>query len=401
MAPDRYSAMNTGRRFYHGTDIGRVQSVAEMAALAQARLPQFAWEYLSGGSEDERTLDSNQRDLASIRLEARTLVPNHPPELNSILCGTESRLPMMIGPSGFNGMLWPNADVELAKAAEAKGVPFCLSTVSNGSMEAVRAAAPDLNFWYQLYPLKDPALNADMLERARQLGISTLVVTTDASVMGNREWDRRSFAKPRVLTFRKKLNVLLHPGWLMRVMIPNGIPMMENLAPYLPEGERSALGAMQFLAEQMDSLLDWDKLARIRDQWQGKLILKGVLHPEDALKALALGLDGIVVSNHGGRQLDGARSSIDALQQIAPLVSGKLSILMDSGIRRGSDIVKAKALGAEGVLLARSTLYGVAAAGQSGVERVLDILEEELARCLNLMGKKSVAELNPKDLVKD
>jgi (S)-mandelate dehydrogenase len=383
------------RRFYQGSDLGRVQSVAEMAALARHRLPDFAWEYLAGGAEDEITMGSNRRDFEQIRLQSRTLVANHPPLLKTSLAGAGSSLPMAIGPSGFNGMLWPQADIALAKAAQAKGIPFVLSTVANASLEQIRAAAPELDFWFQLYALKDQGIQADLLNRARAAGCDVLVVTSDALVVGNREWDRRNFARPRQLTLANKLNILKHPGWLWRVMWPSGLPTMGNLNPYLADGERSALGAMQFIAEQLDIFLDWDKLAGIRQQWPGKLILKGVLHPDDALRAVALGIDGIVISNHGGRQLDGALSSIAALQRITPLVKGKISLLLDSGIRRGSDIVKARALGADAVLLARATLYGAAAGGQSGVTRVLDILDEETRRCLNLMGCTDINHLNP------
>tara|TARA_R110001583_G_scaffold76710_4_gene209654 strand:- start:2196 stop:3371 length:1176 start_codon:yes stop_codon:yes gene_type:complete len=386
------------RRFYKGSDLSRVQSVAEMAALARHRLPDFAWEYLAGGAENEQTLRSNETDFAKIRLTSHTLVANHPPALTRSLVGSASALPMMIGPSGFNGMLWPQADIALAKAANAKKIPFCLSTVSNASMEQVRESAQNLDFWFQLYGLKNAQLNDDLLVRAKAVEVSTLVITSDALVVGNREWDRRNFAKPRQLTWRNKVNVLMHPNWIRRVMMPNGLPTMGNLNPYLPANEQSALGAMKFIQEQLDTLLDWEKIAKIRDQWQGKLILKGVLHPDDARQALKLGFDGIVVSNHGGRQLDGALSSIDALPAIVEAVGGQIDILLDSGIRRGSDIVKASALGAQGVMLGRATLFGVAAGGQIGAERVLNILQEELARSLNLMGVQRLDALTSEHL---
>ncbi|WP_369857888.1 alpha-hydroxy acid oxidase [Candidatus Thalassolituus haligoni] len=382
------------RRYYRGCDMQRILSVAEMANLARHRLPGFAWEYLQGGAEDEMTLQRNRAIFSRYELQGRTLVPNDPPELATTLVGTPSRLPMAIGPSGFNGMLWPGADIELARTAAAQGIPFTLSTVANASMEDVRAQVPDVDLWFQLYALKAPELEKDLLDRAIRSGCSTLVVTSDALVVGNREWDRRNFASPRDLTLRNKLDVLAHPGWLWRVMVPGGLPTMGNLDPYLPEGERTALGAMQFIAEQLDTRLDWTRLAAIRARWPGKIILKGVMHPDDALAAIALGLDGLVISNHGGRQLDGVCSSLEALARIAPLAKGKISLLLDSGIRRGADIVKALALGAEGVLLARATLYGVAAGGASGAGRVLDILDQELVRCLNLMGCTGIAALD-------
>mgnify|MGYP003640772286 FL=1 len=379
------------RRYYRGCDMQRILSVAEMASLARHRLPGFAWEYLQGGAEDEMTLQRNRAIFNRYELQGRTLVPNDPPELATTLVGTPSRLPMAIGPSGFNGMLWPGADIELARTAAAQGIPFTLSTVANASMEDVRAQVPDVDLWFQLYALKAPELEKDLLDRAIRSGCSTLVVTSDALVVGNREWDRRNFASPRDLTLRNKLDVLAHPGWLWR---PGGLPTMGNLDPYLPEGESTALGAMQFIAEQLDTRLDWTRLAAIRARWPGKIILKGVMHPDDALAAIALGLDGLVISNHGGRQLDGVCSSLEALARIAPLAEGKISLLLDSGIRRGADIVKALALGAEGVLLARATLYGVAAGGASGAGRVLDILDQELVRCLNLMGCTGIAALD-------
>lgn len=387
------------RRFYCGTDLSRIQSVAEMTALARRRLPGFAWEYLMGGAEDELTLTANRRDFTDIRLRSRTLVANYPPRLQTRILNHNAALPLVIGPSGYNGMLWPQADIELARAAAAKGIPFCLSTVANASMEGIRTAVPDLDFWFQLYALKDPDLNRDLLTRAHRVEASALVVTSDALVVGNREWDRRNFARPRQLTLRNKLNVLAHPGWIRRVMLPHGLPLMGNLTHYLPESERTALGSMDFIARQLDTLLDWDALARLRDQWHGRLILKGVLNAGDALRAAELGLDAVVISNHGGRQLDGAPSSIAALAAMAPAVKGRISLLLDSGIRRGSDVVKALALGADAVLLGRATLAGVAVAGRPGAERVLDILGEELTRCLNLMGREGIADLNPEDLI--
>lgn len=388
------------RRYYSGGDLERIHSVAEMAALAQRKVPHFAWEYLAGGAEDELTLAQNRDAFQRYALESRTLRPCHPPALERALLGREAQLPMAIGPSGYNGMLYPRADIELARAAAKCGIPFTLSTVSNASMEEVRAALPELNFWFQLYAMRDPAVQADLLARARAVEASALLVTSDALVLGNREWDRRNFVRPRQLSFGNKLDVLRHPGWIARVMLPSGLPMMRNLEPYLPASERNALGSMKFIGEQMDTLLDWDKLARLRDQWSGKLVLKGVLHPDDAERALGLGLDALVVSNHGGRQLDGALSSLQALERIAERVGGRIELLLDSGVRRGADIVKALALGASGVLLARATLYGVTVAGEAGAGRVLDILAEELARCLNLMGCDGVDGLGPDWLVR-
>lgn len=388
------------RRYHGGRNLARVQSVAEMAALARRRLPHFVWEYLEGGAEEEITLKANRRVFAQLGLEVKTLQPCHPPGVERQLLGTVSSLPLAIGPSGYNGMLYPQADIELARAAFSSGIPFTLSTVSNASMEEVRRTVPELNLWFQLYAMRDQAVQDDLLARARAADVTALLVTSDALVLGNREWDRRNFSRPRQLSLGNKLNVLRHPGWIGRVMLPSGLPLMGNLLPYLPASERTALGSMKFIGEQMDSLLDWDKLARLRDQWSGRLVLKGVLHPDDAERAVALGVDGLVVSNHGGRQLDGALSSLQALERIADRVAGRTELLLDSGIRRGADVVKALSLGANGVLLGRATLYGVAVKGSAGAKRVLEILEEELKRCLNLMGCGGLDELGPEWLLR-
>lgn len=382
------------RRFYTGTDLNRVHSIAELAELARRRLPHFAWEYLSGGAEAELTLGDNQAAFSAYGLHARALVPCHPPATRRNVLGRSLPLPMLIGPTGYNGLLHRDADIHLARAATARGLPFSLSTASNNSMEQIVAAVPGVELWFQLYAMGEPKVQADLLRRAKACGSRTLLLTCDAMVLGNREWDRRNFARPRQLAWRNKLDVLRHPRWLKQVMWPHGLPGMGNLNPYLPEGERNALGSMAFIGRQMDTLLDWEMLQRLRDQWGERLLLKGVLHPADAERAIALGLDGVVVSNHGGRQLDGAMSSLEALAAIAPVAAGKLCLLLDGGIRRGSDIAKAVALGADAVLLGRSTLYGVAVAGEAGVVRALDLLGDELRLTLNLMGCSHLEHLD-------
>jgi (S)-mandelate dehydrogenase len=388
------------RRFYRGCDLSRVHSIEELAALAQRRLPHFVWEYLAGGAEQEWTLARNRSVFAEWGLQSRTLVPCRSPLTRRGLFGRTLPLPMLIGPTGFNGMLCRDADLHLARAATLRGLPLCLSTVSNASLERVAEHVPGVDLWFQLYAMRDAQVQEDLLKRAERAGVTTLLLTSDAMVLGGREWDRRNFIRPRQLAPRNKLDALLHPRWLRRVMWRSGLPSMGNLDPYLPENERNALGSMKFIGEQMDTLLDWETLARLRERWSGRLVLKGVLHPADAEQAVRLGLDGLVVSNHGGRQLDGAAASLDALRQIVPVARGRLAVLLDSGIRRGSDIVKALALGADAVVLGRATLYGVAVAGEAGALRALDLLGEELARTLNLMGCPDVDRLSPEWLMR-
>jgi len=381
------------RRYHSGPDFRRAHSIAELAQMARRRLPHFAWEYLDGGAEEELTLARNRQAFADIRLLPQTLVPCHATETRRTLLGRELPLPMAIGPTGYNGMLYRDADIHLARAATERGLPFTLSTVSTNSLEQIVAAVPQVNLWFQLYCMREPTVQDDLLQRAEEVGCKTLLVTSDAVLLGNREWDKRNFARPRQLSLRNKLDVLRHPRWIRQALWPQGMPSMANLDSYLPPDQRNAAGAAHFIGAQMEKILDWDYLARLRDRWPNQLLLKGVLHPRDAEKAVALGLDGIIVTNHGGRQLDGVPATIDCLPAIAAVAKGKLTILLDSGIRRGTDILKACALGADAVLLGRATLYGVAAGGQPGASHALDLLANELRLALTLLGQSDLNQL--------
>lgn len=237
------------------------------------------------------------------------------------------------------------------------------------------------------------------MQRAHAVGCKTLLLTSDAVLLGNREWDRRNFVRPRQLSLRNKLDVLRHPRWMAQALWPHGLPNLGNIERYLPTEQRTIEGAAQFIGSQMDSGLDWDALARLRERWPHRLLLKGVLHPADAEKAVALGLDGLVVSNHGGRQLDGVPASLDCLPAVAAVAKGKLALLLDSGVRRGTDILKACALGADAVLLGRSTLYGVAIGGQAGAGHALDLLAQELRLALSLLGTPDLKQLDCRALV--
>ncbi|MBD1550218.1 alpha-hydroxy acid oxidase [Pseudomonas typographi] len=386
------------RRFYQGRDLSRVHTIEELAWIAKRCLPYFAWEYLAGGAEAELTLADNRRDFDRLGLLPRTLRGIDAPALETRLFGQATAMPMAIAPTGYNAMLYRNADIHLARAATEAGIPFCMSTVSTSSMEEVVAHVPGVNLWFQLYCLNDPAIQEDLLKRAQSLQVSTLLLTSDAVTLGNREWDKRNFIRPRQLSLRNKLDVLRHPAWIRRALWPSGMPSLGNLNPYLPPHARTAAGAAHFIGQAMDATLDWNALAKLRDRWPGNLVLKGVLHPGDAERALALGLDGIVVTNHGGRQLDGSPSSIRALAGIRSAVKGKMQILFDSGVRRGTDVAKALALGADAVLVGRPTLYGVAAAGQQGAAKALCILAEELKRTMILLGSSRLDELNEDQL---
>lgn len=381
------------RKYYRGTQLARMQSIAELGVNAKRLVPNFAWEYVAGGAEREITLRANQDDFAAIRLTPRTLVPCNQQDLRTQVLGKNWAMPIMIGPTGYNGMVYPEADIALAKAAAAHGVPFCLSCVSTSSMEDVRRAIPDDELWQQLYCLNDARIQSDILKRAQAIGVDTLVLTSDAVVLGNREWNRRNFLSPTSITLKNKLDVLRHPRWMKRVLYPHGMPSLDNLNRYLPPEHRSAGGAAFFIDQQMNLNLDWAALTRLRDEWPGKFILKGVMHPDDAERAISLGVDAIVVTNHGGRQLDGAPSSIAVLPSVVQQVAGRIPVLFDSGIRRGVDAYKALQLGADAVLVGRATLYGVAVAGETGAARALTLLQEELHRTMQLMGTTTIAEI--------
>lgn len=375
------------RRYHAGTDFNRARSIAELAHMARRRLPHFAWEYLEGGAEEELTLARNRQAFGEVSLLPRTLVPGESPDTHRMLLGEQKNLPMAIAPTGYNGMLFRDADIHLARAATERGLPFSLSTVSTTSMEQIVQAVPGVDLWFQLYSMSDPAVQEDLLQRADAVGCKTLLLTTDAVLLGNREWDRRNFARPRQLSLRNKLDVLRHPRWIRQTLWPHGMPSMANLDRYLPADQRNAAGAAHFIGAKMEKQLSWEFLARLRERWPHRLLLKGVMHPEDAERAVQLGLDGVVVTNHGGRQLDGVPASLDCLPAIAEVAKGKLSILLDSGIRRGTDILKACALGADAVLLGRATLYGVAVGGQAGAGHALDLLSHELRLALTLLGQ--------------
>jgi len=242
--------------------------------------------------------------------------------------------------------------------------------------------------------LRERAVTQNLLDRARDTGCDTLVLTVDAIHYGNREWDRRSYRDGMTLNWRNKLDVLMHPRWIRNVLIPHGVPSFANIAPYLPEGERRASNGAIYIAKQMDPSLDWEAVRWLRDQWRGNLVIKGILNVEDALAAAAIGAEGIVVTNHGGRQLDTTVTSLEVLPAIAEACGDRLTIIVDSGFRRGTEVVKALCLGAHAVMLGRATLYGVAAGGFEGAAHALTILSSEIERTLGHLGCPSVAGLS-------
>ena len=383
------------RKHYAGGDLRRAVTIEDLRRIAHRRLPRSSCEYLEGGAEDELTLKRNRDVFERIAWVPRSLVGIAMPDPAVSLFGKRANLPIVIAPTGFNGLLWPQGDIALARAAATAGVPFTLSTVSNCAIETLAREAPGDN-WFQLYPVKDQRTLERLVDRARDAGYGTLVVTTDVPALGAREWDQRNYRAPMKLGVPALLDMLAHPGWVWRVLLPGGVPRFENLVEFIPSsGQRpSALLGARYLSTQLNPLFSWLDVARLRERWRGRLVLKGILSVDDARRAVELGADGIVLSNHGGRQLDSAISGVELLPAVAAELRDRATIFVDGGFRRGSDVLKAVALGAHAVMIGRATLYGLAAGGEAGVAHALTLLRGEMERTMTLLGCRNMTEVD-------
>jgi (S)-mandelate dehydrogenase len=382
------------RRPFDGGDLARALNIADLRAVAQRRVPHFVFEYVEGGAEDEASLHCNRSSFEALRLIPQTLVDTSSRHLRTEILGRPAAAPLIIGPTGLNGMLHADGDIGLARAAAHLGIPFTLSTMSTTRLEDVAKQAGG-RLWMQLYVMKNRAVAEDIMTRAAAAGYEALVFTTDANVFGSREWDRRSYIAPGKPTLRARLDALRHPGWLRSVLIAKGIPRFRNIEGFLPPGAASAVGGSTIIPKLFEATITWDDITWIRRFWPRKLLIKGVLSVADAERAAALGCDGIILTNHGGRQLDSCVAPIDVLPEIAAAVGKRLSIIIDGGFRRGTDVIKALALGANAAMTGRATLYGLAANGERGVERALEILTTEMDRAMGQLGISSVADLRP------
>jgi (S)-mandelate dehydrogenase len=351
------------------------------------------FEFFDGGSEDELTLRDNRAAFSRVQLLPRVLVDVASVDMQSEILGKKSSLPLAIAPTGAVGFGWPGGDVAIARAAAACGVPYTLSTTATASIERVAREAGG-RLWFQAYILKQREFTFRLIERARAAGYEALMITVDLPVGGLRERDlRNDFTIPFRFTRRNLLDFASRPGWALS-MLRTGMPVMENLLGFTPQAT-SARGIASSVGRNYDPSFDWDGLRAIRDAWPGPLIVKGIVRPDDAERAAAIGCQAVVVSNHGGRQLDSGIATLDALPAVASSLKRKIPVFLDGGIRRGSDIVKALALGAQGVLVGRATLFGACAAGEPGARRALEILGEELARSMRLCGTARLADIGP------
>lgn len=373
-------------------DWSRVVSIDDLRRLAARRVPRPIFGFIDGGAEDELGLAGNRAAFDSWRFRHRVFVDVSEIDTSAELLGARSRFPLAIAPTGLAGLAWPRAEVALARAAAEYGIPFTLATPSTCSIERVAREAPG-RLWYQLYVLRDRDYTMKLVRRARDAGYEALVITGDLAVSGKRERDARSgFTVPLRPRLANLVELLGHPRWLWQVAT-RGVPGIENLADW-GGGNQGTQTLAEMIATQFDPSVTWDELKRYRDAWPGKLVLKGILAAEDAEQAVAVGADAIVVSNHGGRQLDGTVAPLDALPEAVRAAAGRLAVLMDGGVRRGAHIAKACALGASGVLVGRATLYGVAAAGEAGARHALAILTDELRRTMALLGCASLGALD-------
>lgn len=387
------------RRFYAGRNLDRAVTIEDLRAMAHRRLPRFAVEYLEAGGEDEASLARNIAALAEWRFLHRSLVDVSRRDVSTVLFGRKTAIPVAIAPTGLNELFWPHADLRLAEAAAEAGVPFAQSTMSNDGMSRV-GRVPGLRYWWQLYVFGPAKVRETLIERARNAGCEALIVTVDAQFFGNREWHKRTQSDPKTLTWIAKFDALMHPRWLAAGVLTHGMPRFENVIEFVPEDRRRFFDSAMWIRSQMNRALSWDILQQIREQWPRKLIIKGLLSVEDVVRAADIGADAVAISNHGGRQLDWAVAPLDLLPAARQAVGERIAILVDGGIRRGTDVLKALALGADAVLAGRAMLYGVAAAGTAGTKRGLDILREEIDRDLGLLGVPSIAALSPRLLVR-
>ena len=372
-------------------------TINDLRTTARRRIPRALFDYIDRGSYDEVTLAANRSAFDRYALRQRVLVDVSHRDFASQMLGESISLPLAFGPTGLTGLFHADGEIHACRAAHKAGVPYCLSTASICSIEDVRAAV-ERPFWFQLYIMRDRGFVSSLVERAKVAGCPVLVVTVDLAAHGQRHHDfRNGLSVPPRLTVSNLFGMMARPTWMAKILFGKR-KTFGNFTGHMNIGNDVG-GISHWINSQFDSSLSWKDLEWLRSIWQGKLVVKGILDAEDACQAGALGADAVVVSNHGGRQLDGAPASLDALPAIAEKLQGRASVFLDGGVRSGQDIVKALALGADGCWLGRALLYGLAADGENGVTRAINILRGELDTTLALMGRTSVRGLDRSVLI--
>ena len=373
-------------------NVAKAYSIEDLRLSAKRRLPRAIFDFFDGGAEDEVTLRDNQAAYKRMRLLPKVLTYVSKIDTRTVILGQPAELPIAIAPTGAVGFGWRGGDIAIARAAVAAGIPYTLSSTATASIEKIADQAPG-RLWFQAYILRNKPFLAALIERARVADYEALVITVDLPVGGKRERDfRNDFSVPFRFTSKNIWDFVQHPHWLSSIL-RYGMPIMENLVG-LETQATNAKAIASSVGRNYDAGFNWNDLQKIRDSWPRKLIVKGILGPADAAAVAAMGCDAVVVSNHGGRQLDGAVATFDALPGVIRAIDGRIPVLLDGGIRRGSDIFKALAMGAQGVMLGRATLYGVSAAGEAGASRAIAILKDELVRTMQLCGVCSTSEVD-------
>jgi len=368
----------------------RYPSIDDMVRLARKRIPFLSWEYLEAGTGDEYALSRNRKGFRDVVITPGIMKGETSPDLSTELLGRKYNAPFGIAPVGLTGLMWPGAEFHLAKTAVQYQIPYCLSTVATQTPEVIGPQVGDMG-WFQLYPPRDKAIWSDLLNRAADNGFHTLVVTADVPIPSRRERTKRAGLRmPPKTTGKMVWDSLTHPHWL-RGILKYGQPRLKTIEKYTEDKSRAAVA--QYVNDQLGGTLSWDYLAELRDAWDGHIILKGILDPDNARKAVDAGVDGIVVSNHGGRQFDAAPAAIDVLPDIVQAVGNQTNVLFDSGITNGMDIIKALHLGADFVFLGRAFIYGLAALGEHGATHVCEILKDEMKNCMLQMGISEISDV--------
>ncbi|MED6315913.1 alpha-hydroxy acid oxidase [Psychrobacter pacificensis] len=382
-------------------NLEKMTDIEDLRRVAERKVPRMFYDYVDSGSWTETTYRNNETDFDRIKLRQRVLVDMDNRSLATSMIGEPVKMPVAIAPTGFTGMMWADGEIHAARAAEKFGVPFSLSTMSICSIEDV-ATHTSKPFWFQLYVMRDQDFMANLIRRAKEANCSALILTADLQVLGQRHKDiKNGLSAPPKPTLTNIMNLMTKPQWCMN-MLGTKRHTFGNIVGHAQNVEDlSSLSA--WTAEQFDPRLSWDDVARIKDMWGGKLIIKGIMEPEDAIMAARSGADALVVSNHGGRQLDGALSSISAIADIVQAVQAEnsdIEVWLDSGIRSGQDVLKAIALGAKGTMIGRAFLYGLGAYGEDGVRRALEIIYKECDISMAFCGHTDINTVTDNILVK-
>jgi L-lactate dehydrogenase (cytochrome) len=367
-----------------------IANIADLRKLAWQRLPRVLFDYIDGGAQDEVTLRANQEDFNRVTLVQRVLRDVSKRDQSVTVLGQKYDLPLILSPTGMTGIFWPNGALEAARAASDAGAGFCLSSMSTSTVEEVKKVARQPT-WFQLYVMRDRGTSRELIERAKAAGCSALVLTVDLALQGQRDRDvHNGLTIPPTLRLSNLPNFATRPGWVWRYLTgPKVVP-----ASLVKPGQNTLFTIAGYVNSQFDQTVTWKDIEWAKSIWGGPIALKGILDPDDAKAAVDHGADALIVSNHGGRQLDGVRSAISALPHVVDAVQGRAEVLLDGGVRRGTDVLKAVALGAKACMIGRPYMYGLASKGRAGVTQALDLFRNEIDLALALTGNTSLAALD-------